>query len=119
MAGELSRSTFMVLPTRADTGPTVVKEAAVAGVPVVGSHIGGIPDYITHGKNGLLFPAGNLDALTQALGEAMSHPLFSKGLVDQRTCDSVRKYLSPQRMGESFFGAYQQVLETWNKPQPI
>jgi glycosyltransferase involved in cell wall biosynthesis len=84
---------------------------------VVASEVGGIPDYISHGKNGLLFPCGDLEALKRVLREALSHPLFSKGQVDAKTWDQVRSYLSPERMGQNFFDAYQLVLETWNRPR--
>ncbi|HSU53370.1 MAG TPA: glycosyltransferase family 4 protein, partial [Candidatus Dormibacteraeota bacterium] len=54
VAGELVSPTMLLLPTRADTSPNAVKEAVVAGVPVVSSNVGGIPDYVFPGKNGLL-----------------------------------------------------------------
>jgi glycosyltransferase involved in cell wall biosynthesis len=117
IARELSGATLLAHPTRVDNSPNSVKEAAVAGVPVVASEVGGIPDYITHGKNGLLFPAGDLKALEHSLREAMTHPLFAKGKVDPATWEAVRDYLSPERMGENFLGAYQAALTAWNGGQ--
>ena len=61
VAKELETATILLMPTRADTSPNAVKEAVVAGLPVVASTIGGIPDYVVHGKNGLLFPPGDQD----------------------------------------------------------
>jgi glycosyltransferase involved in cell wall biosynthesis len=118
VAAELSRATLLAHPTRVDNSPNSVKEAAVAGVPVVASEVGGIPDYITHGKNGLLFPAGDHEALTRSLREALAHPLFSQGRVDQQTWDTVRDYLSPARMAQNFLEAYQLVLQTWPQSKP-
>src|SRR5262249_44625771 len=76
VAQELARATIAVLPTRADTSPNAVKEAVVAGVPVVATRIGGIPDYVFEGENGFLCPSEDVPALAQALRQAATHPLF-------------------------------------------
>ena len=45
VAAELQTATLFLFPARVDNSPNAVKEAVVAGVPVVASDIGGIPDY--------------------------------------------------------------------------
>lgn len=50
-----------------ETGPLVVLEAQAAGLPLVGSNIGGIPERVAHGENGLLVPPGDPAALSEAL----------------------------------------------------
>lgn len=110
VAHELARATIKVLPTRADTSPNAVKEAAVAGVPVVASTVGGIPDYIFPGQNGFLFPSEDLPSLVQALRNSVKHPLFKEGRVDAACLGKVREYLSPSRMKENFWNAYRLVL---------
>ena len=110
VARELASSTMLLLPTRADTGPTAVKEAVVAGVPVVASNVGGVPDYVVPGKNGLMFPPGDLPNFIQAIRSACAHPLFSRGLVDAEILAERRAYLSPERMAKAFLAAYQTAL---------
>lgn len=112
VAAELSTAALAVMPTRADTSPNAVKEAVVAGVPVVASAVGGIPDYVVHGENGFLFPAGDLLALTRTLRDAMAHPVFGRGQVVPATLTRMRDYLSPERMSQNFFAAYQAALQT-------
>jgi glycosyltransferase involved in cell wall biosynthesis len=51
----------------AENSPLVIHEAFLAGVPVIASDIGGIPELVTHEVNGLLFPVGDVDALARAL----------------------------------------------------
>ena len=110
VARELETATMLLFPTRADVSPNAVKESLVAGLPVVGAQVGGIPDYLVHGKNGLLFPVGDLDGFTTAIREACAHPLFGQGLVDAETLAKTRIYLSPERMAENFLNAYKIAL---------
>jgi glycosyltransferase involved in cell wall biosynthesis len=50
-----------------ETGPLVVLEAFAAGVPVIGSDLGGIAEWVTQGLNGLLCPPGDAEAWALAL----------------------------------------------------
>lgn len=59
-----------------DACPTVTMEAMAAGRAVVASHIGGLPDIVADNETGLLVPAGN----TQALGEAIQRLLTDVAL---------------------------------------
>ena len=111
VARELASATILLMPTRADTSPNAVKEAVVAGVPVVASRIGGIVDYVHDGKNGFLFASNDLPGFVGAIRKACEHPLFRNGIVDQETLVSTRNYLSPRTMDQRFAMAYEQALE--------
>jgi glycosyltransferase involved in cell wall biosynthesis len=50
-----------------DPCPTVVLEAMAAGVPVIGSRNGGMPDLVTHGETGILIKPGSIEELRAAL----------------------------------------------------
>jgi glycosyltransferase involved in cell wall biosynthesis len=112
VAAELARATMEIFPTRADTSPNAVKEAAVAGVPVVGTRVGGIPDYIHQGRNGLLVESNDAVALTQAIETALRHPLFSRGEVEANALTEARAYLAPELMREKFIAAYRHVVNS-------
>jgi glycosyltransferase involved in cell wall biosynthesis len=111
VADELARATMVLFPTRVDTSPNAVKEAVVAGVPVIASAIGGITDYVRPGLNGFTCEPGDLGAFIQSTRSAVVHPLFSKGRVDPAVLPQLRDYLSPSRMRERFLEAYRRVLE--------
>lgn len=112
---ELAQATLLVCPTRMDTGPVSVKESVVAGVPVVATAVGGIPDYVVPGENGILFDSGDLEGCVQSIREACAHPLFGRGLVNPETLARMRDYLSPETMGRRFMEAYQQVWRNHTK----
>ena len=65
----------------ADGMPTVVLEALAAGVRVVGTTVGGIPDVLRHGENGWLCPPENPDALADQIFAALRDPTPSQVLV--------------------------------------
>lgn len=109
IADELSKATLLILPTRADTSPNAVKEAVVAGVPVVASDVGGIPDYVIPGENGFIFPTGDKAGLIAMIRNAIKHPLFSRGQVTPGSLVMHRDYLSPSRMAQLFLSTYHEV----------
>jgi glycosyltransferase involved in cell wall biosynthesis len=106
IAEELAVATMMLYPTRCDNSPNAVKEAVVAGVPVVASEVGGIVDYVWPGRNGVLFRVADEDACLAAIQQAWKHPLFSRGLVDGDSLNKAREYLSAERMGRRFTELY-------------
>jgi glycosyltransferase involved in cell wall biosynthesis len=109
IARELSTATLFLMPSRADTGPLAVKEAVAAGVPVIGSNVGGIPDYVIPGENGFLFTPGNQAEFVARIRAAVAHPLFSRGLVTPASLVKQRAYLSPARMAQDFLSVYQKA----------
>jgi len=70
----------LVMPSRIsprgdrDGIPNVVLEAMGAGLPVVASHVSGIPEAVAHGATGLLVPPGNPAALSEALETLLNDP---------------------------------------------
>jgi glycosyltransferase involved in cell wall biosynthesis len=57
-----------------DCAPYVVAEALAARCPVVGSRIGGIPDFLADGRTGWLFPPGDAAALAERLRSFAADP---------------------------------------------
>jgi glycosyltransferase involved in cell wall biosynthesis len=64
---EFSRAEALVLPSRQETAPMVVQQAMAAGLAVVATRVGGIPEQIENESTGLLFDAGDVDALAGIL----------------------------------------------------
>jgi glycosyltransferase involved in cell wall biosynthesis len=65
----------LLVPSRGlETGPLVMLEAFAAGIPVVGSRLGGIAEWVTHQENGLLVNAPTATAWCDALKRLTMEP---------------------------------------------
>jgi glycosyltransferase involved in cell wall biosynthesis len=70
----ISGCLVLVHPSRCEGGPRTVIEGLAAGVPVVGSDVGLIPEVIRHGENGFIVPGGNVRELEARLRELLADP---------------------------------------------
>jgi hypothetical protein len=57
-----------------DNAPQTVFESMACGVPVLGADVGGIPDFVKDGHNGLLFVANSRRSLADTIVRAVENP---------------------------------------------
>lgn len=67
--GILAISSFTVLPSLEDAAPLAIMESLAAGKPVVASRVGGIPEFIHSGVNGILVAPGDAAGLAAGIME--------------------------------------------------
>jgi glycosyltransferase involved in cell wall biosynthesis len=67
---------IFVLPSRAESFGSVFAEAALSCLTLVGTDVGGIPEQIEDGVNGLLVPVEDYVALSDALEKVISDPSY-------------------------------------------
>lgn len=59
----LRQSHLLLLPSESESFGLVALEAMAAGVPVIASNAGGLPEVVEHGRGGWLAPVGQVDAM--------------------------------------------------------
>lgn len=106
---EMSQARCLVLPTRGDTSPNVVKEARVIGLPVVTSLCGGQSDYIVDGVNGLLVDPLAAGPLELALSRMMEEPGLAERLGAGRHAEDRAAFLS-SGSAAAFLQIYDELL---------
>ena len=78
----LMASKVLVLPSRIESVPNVIKEAFFLKVPVVASDVGGIPEIVTNEKTGLLVKPNDPQGLADAVNRLLENKEYAKKLAD-------------------------------------
>jgi glycosyltransferase involved in cell wall biosynthesis len=104
----LSSLDVLVLPSAYEEMGSVLVEAMVAGLPVVASDVGGIPEVVRDGETGLLVPPGDVDRLAEALDRLAGDPDLRARLSAGARARS-RSYAWPHLAGR-VTGVYAQAL---------
>jgi glycosyltransferase involved in cell wall biosynthesis len=102
-------SRAVVVPSLAESLPYVVLEAIAAGMPIVATRVGGIPE-IFGPRAGELIPAGNADALAHAIKSLLSDPNRA-----QQDAAARREWLQPrfnvETMTREVISLYREILD--------
>jgi glycosyltransferase involved in cell wall biosynthesis len=100
----LAAADIFVLPSRSEAFPNAVIEAMAAGLPIVASNVGGIPELVTDRRTGLLAPAGDARALTDRIIALMADARLAASLGAAARIEAGR--YSFDRMVASFDALY-------------
>jgi glycosyltransferase involved in cell wall biosynthesis len=73
-------ASVFALPSYSEGTPNVLLEAMAAGVPVVATRVGGIPELATDGTNALLVPPSNPSAMADALQKVLQSAILRNEL---------------------------------------
>lgn len=73
----------LVLPSRSEGCPNVVLEAMAMGTVVVAADAPATREIVTDGRDGILYPVGDLDALERALASLVGNPDQRRMLVER------------------------------------
>jgi glycosyltransferase involved in cell wall biosynthesis len=80
---------LVVISSNNEGTPVSLIEAMSAGVPVVSTAVGGVPDLLCHGDHGLLVPPGDAEALAGAMIKALTQ-------IDPARVEAARRYALDQ-----------------------
>lgn len=99
---------FFVHPSRSETFGISIAEASAAGLAVVATNVGGIPEIVEHGVSGILLPPEDPEALAEAMLWMVEHP-------DERRAMGLRGQELAQRfdvrtIAEQLAGVYRRLL---------
>lgn len=87
----IESSRALVLPSFAENFPSVIMEVFALGRPVIATYVGGVPELVEPGKSGWLVPAGNVDALADAMRQAITAPAFQLEAMGQEGAKRVAR----------------------------
>lgn len=109
----LTLGRVMVVPSRAESLPYVVLEAAAGGKPLITTKVGGIPEIYGPLSNTLVPPV-DAAALAQAIIQTLDHPANTAEIARQLR-GQVQAQFSVDTMVDGVLSAYQTAIETFGK----
>lgn len=103
-----SKGEMLVVPSRGDSMPYVVIEAAAAGIPMVAANVGGIPEIFGPHADALLAPNA-VGAMADAIARALDDPAAAK-LRAKSLRDRIFQHFSQQAMVEGVLAGYRDAF---------
>lgn len=111
---ELSAAWGLIMPSRADTSPNVVKEARVVGIPIIASPNGGHAEYVDTGADGFIIdsekPAAwheGIASLSNDFGKCLQMGTLRK--------EYFRAYFQPKNTADRFLEIYRNITQSIRK----
>jgi glycosyltransferase involved in cell wall biosynthesis len=103
-----SKGSLLVVPSRGDSMPYVVIEAAAAGVPMIAANVGGIPEiFDTH--TDALFAPSNVAAMADAIKAALEDPAATAARA-ARLRERISQHFSQSAMVEGVLAGYRDAF---------
>lgn len=105
-----------VLPSFSEGTPLVLMEAMLAGVPVVATRVGGIPEIVEDGVTGVTVPAGDPGALADALAVLVQDSSARQSLAAAGRAKALQSFTVPA-MYSQVLAVYEEALGARKEPQ--
>lgn len=106
----LAAMDIFVLPSQQEGFSNALGEAMATGLPVVVSDVAGNLEAVQHGVHGLIFPQGEVSALTAALQELLDKPEWAAQL-GRAGQERIRKEFTVVRFGQHIQSLYDQLVQ--------
>ncbi len=107
--GVLAASDLLVLPSLSEGLPFVVPEAMAAGLPVVATRVGGIPEAVIEGQTGLLVEPASPQGLEKAIVSLLDNPERARAMGKAGQARARDKF-DVTRMVDETCGVYRDLL---------
>lgn len=112
----LAAMDIFVLPSHSEGVSLAVLEAMAAGLPVIVSAVGGLPEIVQQGETGLLIPPKDPEALAHSLARVLEEPGLARSL-GQKAREHVQEKYSLERMAQVVNAAYDDLVQRKLKDQ--
>ena len=109
LVGTYRKARLFVLPSLYETFGLAVLEAMATGLPIVATRVGGIPELVEEGRNGILVNPGEHEALAEAIIKFLSDFELSSRISKMNAMKA--KQYSWKNIAEKIEGVYKDLYE--------
>jgi len=106
----LAASDVFVLASNWEGNPLAVMEAMAAGLPVIATQVGGIPELVRSGDQGLLVPAGDCRGFAAAMQTLFDDAVTRRAMGRAAQTRAVREF-KVERMVEGYANLYREMVQ--------
>jgi glycosyltransferase involved in cell wall biosynthesis len=105
----LQRATALLLPSFEENCPMAILEAMAAGVPVVASEVGGIPELIENGVTGFLCHPSDNESIRSAAQTVLGQPEHAR-FIARRAKEHAQRRLQPKIVAAQHLEIFREIL---------
>jgi glycosyltransferase involved in cell wall biosynthesis len=100
---------IFVLPSISESLGLVFLEAMACGLPIIATHVGGIPEIVKNNENGILVDAAKPNQIAYAITTLIDKPALRKRFA-QNNAAKIRKQFTWDRIAQSYEAVYVEAL---------
>jgi glycosyltransferase involved in cell wall biosynthesis len=101
----------LALPSHSEGSPNVLLEAMAAGLPVVATRVGGVPEIVAHEESALLVDAHDPQAFAVAVGRALTDRELARSLAGRASALAATRF-SPESYRRSLVEIYRELISS-------
>ncbi|MCH8271056.1 MAG: glycosyltransferase family 4 protein, partial [Planctomycetes bacterium] len=105
------RARAAVIPAACDNYPYACIEAMAAGLPVIAARAGGVASLVRHGREGLLFDPGDIDACADAIVELVRMDAPRRSEMGKAAADRVRSVCDDRAVANARLDHYARLID--------
>jgi glycosyltransferase involved in cell wall biosynthesis len=105
----LAASDVFVLSSNWEGNPLAVMEAMAAGLPVIGTRAGGVPELVESGQQGILVPLGDCFGFASAMRTLLNDPDL-RAAMGKAACEHATAAFNVDRMAQGYASLYKTAL---------
>lgn len=106
----LADADLFLLPSQTESFGLSALEALASGVPVIGSDTGGLPEVVTNGVTGLLYPVGDVDRMADGALSILTNP-SKKAAMCQAAAEDARARFSLDKIVTQYETLYRAAID--------
>jgi len=107
---KLKESTILVVPSRMESTPQVIKEALYLKIPVIATNVGGIPELIKSQETGILVEPDNSQSLLDEITKLLKNPILQEQLSENGYKFILENY-TWESLYQKYVDFYQNLIE--------